>query len=244
MDTTRQRKCWATHVGGCSEKISREHLISRALLPALTVIVEGFDWCKEPKSIGADALTRKILCTHHNSELSTADEAIAGFNILAKERKVGIAISGRSLERWFLKTLVNLSIGTKDHIGEGMAESEPGWPSPYLAAVVFGSIPLTHKMGLYTLNCREPYKYRQGEILFVPLTRDCRIGGALFGVAGMYFFLSLNPGAAPTTIGDMAPNAAFPSHIRDAVMVHRPTWLEFADKYGNSARMDIDWTTA
>jgi hypothetical protein len=244
MATTRQQKCWATHVGGCSEKSSREHLVSRALLPNLTVVVEGFDWCKEPRSIGVDALTRRILCTRHNSELSPADEAIAQFSIIANEPKVGIAISGRLLERWFLKTLVNLSIGTKDHIGEGMAESEPGWPPPYLAAVVFGSVPLRHKMGLYTLSCREPYQSRQGEILFVPLTRDRRIGGALFGVAGMYFFLSLNPGFAPTTIGDMAPNSALPSHVRDAVMVHRPIWLEFADKHGNTARIDIDWATA
>lgn len=244
MDTIQRRKCWAAHVGGCSEKLSREHLISRSLFPNPTVLVEGFDWCKEPRTVGIDALTRKILCARHNCALSTADEVIARFNDTANLTAAGITISGRLLERWFLKTLVNLSIGTKDHIGDGMSESEAGWPSPYLAAVVFGSIPFTHKMGLYTLNCPESYKYRQGEILFVPLTRENRIGGALFGVAGMYFFLSLRPGHAPSTIGDMAPRSDLPSHVRNATMTHRPIWLEFADKDGNSARIDIDWTAA
>jgi hypothetical protein len=244
MDTTSQRRCWAADVGGCSEKISREHLISRSLLPGHTILVEGFDWCKEPKAIGIEALTRKILCTRHNSNLSSADEAIAQLNNLANQPKLGVSISGRALERWFLKTLVNVSIGTEDHIGQQMEGSKPGWPAPYLAAVAFGSVALTHGMGLYFLQCAESYKYRQGEILLVPLTSDHRIAGALFGIAGVYFFFSLNPGAIPITIGLMAPRATLPSYIRDAQMVHRPIWLEFAHKSGDTARVDIDWSSA
>jgi len=244
MEIPSQRKCWAEHVGGCAKKISREHLISRALLPNLTVVVEGFDWCSEPKRVGVETLTRKILCARHNSDLSPADEAIVQFNAIATSPTVGARISGRSLERWFLKTLINLSIGSADHIGEGMTNSVPGWPPPYLAAVAFGSLPLTHCMGLYTLMCKEPYKYRAGEILFAPLVRDGVIGGALFGIAGMYFFLSLRPGSAPTTIGQMAPRSMLPRHVKVAPMVYRPIWLDFADKGGNTARIDIDWSTA
>lgn len=244
MGNPSQRKCWAEHVGGCVEKNSREHLISRALLQSVTVVVEGFDWCSEPKRVGVEALTRKILCARHNSGLSPADEAIVQFNAIATSPKVGACISGRSLERWFLKTLINLSIGSAEHIGEGMANSEPGWPPPYLAAVAFGSFPLTHCMGLYVLTCKEPYKYRVGEILFVPLVRDGVISGALFGIAGMYFFLSLRPGPAPTTIGQMAPRSTLPRYVKDAPMVHRPIWLDFADNGGNIARIDIDWRIA
>jgi hypothetical protein len=94
MDTIQQRKCWAAHVGGCSEKISREHLISRSLFPNPTVLVEGFDWCEKPRKVGIDTLTRKILCTHHNSALSTADEVIARFNDTANLATAGITISG------------------------------------------------------------------------------------------------------------------------------------------------------
>lgn len=231
-------------MGGCSEKISREHLISRSLFPNPTVLVEGYDWCKESRSIGIDSLTRKILCARHNSALSIADETITKLNAIANHPRIGITISGRALECWFLKTLVNLSIGTDTHIGCGMAESLPGWPPPYLAAVAFSSLRLTHSMGLYILNCEEPYKYKQGEIIFTPLVKDNSIGGALFGIAGLYFFLSINPGATPTTIGDMTPSLIFPPHVRAATMSHRPIWLDFADKQGNVARMNIDWTMA
>lgn len=194
--------------------------------------------------VGVESLTRKILCTKHNSELSSADEAIAQLNIAATKQEAAGLISGRSLERWFLKTLVGFSIGTEDHIGEGMNESEAGWPSPYIIDVVFGPLRLTHSMGLYTLQCPEQYKYREGEILCIPLIRQKRIGGALFGIAGMYFFFSLNPGAVPTTLAKMAPKGTFPLHVKNAEMVYRPIWIEFAGKEGNVARLDIDWSAA
>jgi hypothetical protein len=206
--------------------------------------VEGFDWCSEPKRVGVEALTRKTLCARHNSKLSVADEAIDLFNKVANALVPRASVPGRSLERWFLKTLVNLSIGTRDHIGVGMAESEPGWPSPYLAEVACGSLSLSHSMGLYLLSCSEPYKFRQGEILFVPLIRDYLTGGAVFGIAGLYFFLSLNPGVVPTTIGEMAPNSTLPDYIKSARMIYRPMWLEFAAKNGSVTRIDIDWYTA
>lgn len=244
MDSAKRTECWASIRRECSDKKSREHVISRALLSATSVLVEGFDWCKEPKRVGVESLTRKILCTKHNSELSSADEAIAKLNIAATRQEAVGPVSGRSLEHWFLKTLVGLSIGTDDHIGEGMNESEAGWPSSYVVNVVFGQLRLTHRMGLYTLQCPEPYKYREGEILFIPLTRQKQIGGALFGIAGIYFFFSLNPGRAPTTLDEMAPNGEFPLHVRAAQMVHRPIWIEFAGREGNVARLDIDWSAA
>lgn len=224
--------------------MSREHVISKSLLLDPTVLVEGFDWCREPKSVGKDRLVSKILCRKHNSLLEPSDRAIATFVSMANELSVDTVVSGRWLERWFLKTLVNVSIGTSDHIGERMMDSEPGWPPPYLAAVTFGSLPLTHNMGLYILNCSEPYRYRQGEILCVPLVRKGCIGGALFGVGGLYFFFSLNPGAAVTNLDVMAPGADLPAHVRSATMTYRPIWVNFADKRGSSARLDIDWSAA
>lgn len=44
--------CWAAALGDCSDKISREHIISRALF-SQEVFVQGLAWCKsEPKKIG------------------------------------------------------------------------------------------------------------------------------------------------------------------------------------------------
>src|SRR5437899_10575191 len=69
-------ECWAACLGDCSDKISREHIISASLFPADKITVQGLSWCKgEPKEIGLAALTRKILCTKHNSDLSEIDAA-------------------------------------------------------------------------------------------------------------------------------------------------------------------------
>ncbi len=66
-------KCYASFVGNCSEKISREHVISKSLLLS-NVGVSGFDWCKgEEVIIGSNSFTQKILCTTHNTLLSPFD---------------------------------------------------------------------------------------------------------------------------------------------------------------------------
>ena len=72
-------KCWAKNIGGCSSKITREHLISNSLLEDM-VLVEGFHWCKDsPKKIGSSNLTSNILCKHHNELLSPCDSEIKNF---------------------------------------------------------------------------------------------------------------------------------------------------------------------
>jgi hypothetical protein len=55
--------------------MSGEHIISQALFDDKMIMVQGFKWCAEPKSIAKAALTRKILCRAHNSELSDLDGA-------------------------------------------------------------------------------------------------------------------------------------------------------------------------
>src|SRR5216684_5814407 len=68
--------CWAKPIGGCSAKMSREHLISASVFPGRTVMVQGFPWCKDtPAEIGLSGLTAKILCEKHNKDLSPLDEA-------------------------------------------------------------------------------------------------------------------------------------------------------------------------
>ena len=62
--------CWARGLGGCSDKISREHYVSAALFDDAKITVHGFAWCKEaPVTIGIGSATAKILCSKHNSDL-------------------------------------------------------------------------------------------------------------------------------------------------------------------------------
>ena len=55
--------------------MSKEHIITEAVLPE-SMLVKGLHWCEgEAIEIGTANFTRKILCTKHNSMLSSrADE--------------------------------------------------------------------------------------------------------------------------------------------------------------------------
>lgn len=120
------KACWASCLGNCTNKITREHLVSQNLFLNDEMTVEGFPWCKgKPVKIGLASLTAKILCRQHNGDLSEIDvaggrafdafrEARRLANIREKKPKyrwsiVRVTIDGRGFERWCLKTLINLS---------------------------------------------------------------------------------------------------------------------------------------
>lgn len=115
--------CYAVHLGDCIGGISKEHYISRSLLELAgkTVQVSGFPWQEphEPMEIGIGALTSRILCSHHNSELSPLDETGRIFLPAVKssfDEAVGneifahevFSIDGIKLELWLLKILCGI----------------------------------------------------------------------------------------------------------------------------------------
>ena len=120
------KKCWASSYSDCDGKLSREHLISKSLFLTNEINVKGYPWCKDEEiTIGLSNLTSKILCQKHNKLLSNIDEAGAtAFRIFREVRNLSNVrskirprrwnikrhrIDGYNLERWFLKTLINLS---------------------------------------------------------------------------------------------------------------------------------------
>jgi hypothetical protein len=144
--------------------MSGEHAVSKGLFTHDVVNVQGLNWCKdEPKTIGLNSLTRKILCTHHNSTLSPVDDAaIAAFDAFResvrltdirqtiKENRwnvVHLPLDGDGLERWFLKTLINLTVGGKEKIGP--KSDTPGEPSSDLVDIAFGHRKFVPNAGLY-----------------------------------------------------------------------------------------------
>lgn len=155
-------RCWARTLSGCSDKLSREHLLSRAVFPE-GVTVRGLPWCPEPKAVGANALVARCLCTKHNSELSPLDRAardlwdkLAETGRLSEVRGSRPAMSGRwsrytfrangyKIERWCLKVLCNVL--ASDSI-EALADWEP---PPELVRRVFGVEPFPERCGLAVL---------------------------------------------------------------------------------------------
>jgi hypothetical protein len=154
----------------------------------------------------------------------TGITAIRRFDRLCNEPGYGISgmpVDGHMFERWLLKTAVNLSFGSKQHIGVGMTDSQPGWPTPYLLAVVFGDIHFTHKMGAYFLHPADECQVKRGEISVVPIHKNQEIGGFYFHLRGIDVFLSLFPDHSPPKLRDLGVTM-IPGHIMDATMQYRP----------------------
>lgn len=227
----RKFKCWAAVCGGCDGGPSNEHLLSKNLFPEGAVKVSGFPWCEgETKSIGINGLQRQILCRAHNSALSEVDveamKVVENFQRATSPRNSATLsvdiIDGKKLERWLLKTAINLSYEGILHIGVGMNGSVPGLPSPYLIDVAFGKLPFTHKMGAHFLIPEKNTLHKPNQIAVSPIFKDGHIGGFYFDLRSQAIFLNLFPSHTPPTLGTVAEKMHLQTPILDAKLVYRP----------------------
>jgi len=141
-----------------------EHIVSAGQFPNDTVCVQGLDWCKHaPMTVGLANVKRKILCKHHNEIQSVVDDgAIAAFEAFREsvrltnarvqmpERRWAVSrftINGVLLERWFLKTLINVTVGGNYKIGPN--SKMPGEPSSDLVEIAYGRREFVSNAGLY-----------------------------------------------------------------------------------------------
>jgi hypothetical protein len=201
--------CWANCLGGCSNKLSREHVVSQSLFLNDFVSVQGMPWCKdEPKRIGLSNLTAKILCDHHNSVLSPVDTAGAqAFSVIRELMDVlrvrktlrphiwnvrRYSIDGKGLERWFLKTLINVTFKGPTPIGR--SSERPGWPQNELVEVAFGLKTFEGRAGLYSLFRVGEQINSSDDLSCVPiLDQNKYISGGFFRFRGFGFLLFLEP---------------------------------------------------
>jgi hypothetical protein len=117
------KACWASCLGNCGGGWTNEHYISDGIFDAASVTAFGLHWCNEkPVQIGLGSAVSKILCKTHNEALSPYDSEAAklsGFltaNIQDEPLKADvISLNGSLLEKWALKTCINLGfIGALD----------------------------------------------------------------------------------------------------------------------------------
>lgn len=210
------KKCWARSLDGCAGKLSREHLLSGGLFDQSQVVVSGYPWCKgETRVVGAAALTRKILCEFHNNALSPVDQAASTFfrqlSAAAElhlerraQREPGqweiyqSMVDGTLLERWFLKTAVNLSLAGRSDLRWRLTDSPlKEVPDPFVSAA-FGETNLPNPMGLYAVvSVGVPQKY-EDEVSFAPtLKAGTHIVGGTFGFRGLQYLLWLEDRPVP-----------------------------------------------
>jgi hypothetical protein len=127
--------CYLAASQNCSEKISREHYLSRDVLTELgpAIGIHGFPWLApdERRIVGIDSLTAKILCTRHNSSLSPLDQEAGRFfralreiseNLFSKSlsrKKLTYNFCGLALDMWMVKVACGLyysNIAAEDNV--------------------------------------------------------------------------------------------------------------------------------
>lgn len=202
------KRCWAEDLGDCEGGLSGEHLVSEAFFSSKEIKIQGFKWCKdEPAIVGLSRLTSNILCRNHNSSLSILDsEAGKVKSVVSKHLELcerrnlrpfsrsdirRFFISAQNLERWLLKTLINLTFNGPYKIGLGA--DLPGTPSKNLIRIAFGFESFPDSCGMF-IPANPGMKLNMGEYFqFSPLiNKDINtIIGGYFDISGIPVFLSL-----------------------------------------------------
>lgn len=143
------KTCWAKGLGGCSGRITKEHYISRAVTGDCTIEVRGLPGlANDSKKIHSSALARNMLCRAHNNGLSPLDVAAgAAFDVFWGRRPVEPTIDGRLLERWCLKTCINIWYRRDDR-----SPGAPWEPPLEWVEIVFGRREFGGYAGLYLVT--------------------------------------------------------------------------------------------
>ena len=200
-------KCWASCLGDCEGVISHEHLVSECLFPNGDITVHRFEWCKDvPKSIHIKTLTGKILCEKHNHGLSEVDAAVK--QSLDTLREAAILFIEREkirarrwavkyfntdmllLERWCLKTLININL--QEGFPINPEAPEPHKPTKELVEVAFGLKRFADPSGLYlVVKSGDNFTFVEGDLSIGRMRMGERLAGADFSLWGIPFLLNL-----------------------------------------------------
>jgi hypothetical protein len=201
------RSCWAHSLGDCVGGLTGEHTVSQGLFDTNEIMVQGFRWCPDaPKKIGLASLVANILCKKHNSGLSDLDSAAKdAFNVFREAVRLNnvrqkmkrppvwnirrLTIDGPRLERWLLKTLINVGFGGDWAIGEG--NHPKGTVSPELVEIAFGHRSFSEWAGMYTIARAGQQMDSMDRVNVMPLTQGTNPNAARFNFRGYSLFLNL-----------------------------------------------------
>jgi hypothetical protein len=203
------RECWASSLGDCGGKITREHPLSECVFPDQSVIVSGFDFCdRGSRELHINSLTANILCKDHNTRLGSEVDYVGGqlfdsIRAFAKRRHqqsefpginwepVHYRIEAKRLERWFLKVMLGIGFGGKLTIGPEPLEA--GLVSRQLARIAFGLEEFPVGQGMYvafqdkeTFNLEDRFRYTAKAI-------GTQLLMGYFQTHGLRFYLNLQP---------------------------------------------------
>lgn len=249
------RTCWATCLGDCADGSSGEHVITGGVFTVDAVKVRGLSWCPDDfKSVGLASSVQNVLCKAHNSRLSEADDAaislrnaICNAASLSEKRKLlepqswqvqRFLVNGFALERWCLKTLINIAFGGQVPIGRG---ASPSSLSVDLVEVAFGIKQFQPpRAGLYWI--RDVSEVMVEEVVSVTTFAgdgDC-LAGARFRFWGLELLLVLDDGLS---IGPFRFTSQDGSQTIQPMTVYRPGELPITVNDRLSHVLEFVWLT-
>ena len=215
-------KSWAKLLGNCDSS-SREHLVSAGLYPDEIMTVSGLSRCSSPKDVHINNLTSRILCEKHNNALSPLDKigvrsmntfrdvsrlwrARSDANTTKRWTKQTFQINGRGLERWCLKTLINV-VCSEGEYSLGADAAEDDMPSDPLVRIAYGHESFKPKAGLYGVaDVDAQWNLIEGfRLILFANTVNRVVQGGLFSIHGFQFMLYLDEAGLPEkmTIPDL-----------------------------------------
>ena len=196
-------KCYANKLNNCSEKISREHYISNNLLGELehnkTVKIAGLAWIdeKEFKLMSRASLGSNILCTKHNSQLSSLDaeikklyQTIIDFDKDFNSQTPMLAlktINGNLIEKWMLKTLVGMIV-SKQIINKATGKPITKVAETYIE-ILFNNHKFPETWGLYFPKPQSEIIHKFDSISFMPMIGNDEVKAAGFLICNFKFYL-------------------------------------------------------
>lgn len=166
-------------------------------------------WSRE---VRVSNLVSKMLCDGHNhgsSELDAAggrfSDALRGFADLAVERKYTrlkwvakrFDVDGPLVERWMMKTAINLMVGYREDLPIGSEAAEINRPHVELAEMVYGRRPVSSPYGVWYVT---PLDGKTGidDHFNIRHWRNGDVAcGTLFTICGFRFAVSLSETEPP-----------------------------------------------
>ena len=223
--------CWAACLGQCSLQHSREHIVTESTLQGPQLNIRGFPFLHgNTITLHKSQFKSNILCQKHNNALSQVDEAgtvafnavrdSAGPNPRRKNK-----INGILLERWLLKTLINMEVLADFNVR----------PARDIIEIAFGKRVFAPNAGLFFLGYSFDPDLGDERVSYTRLVED---GAGNKIVGGRFKFRSFD--LLLTLAGNPFPElqiVANGGEVTSVKPLHHPRRLVF----GNSNFVAVSW---
>lgn len=252
--------CWAEALGDCAGPITGEHIVSRAVFTDERVTVQGFRWCKdEPAQIGLNSLTANVLCARHNNGSHQLDDAAgAAMHVFRQALKIAegnrklmpwvtpkvqrMTIDAGLLERWMLKTTLNLKHGSL--LQEGRPRVRNAAATLEEAELCFGRRAFEGYSGMYVAYSKGAKLNLLDRVLIATMIdthADDELVATRFELHGFRFVLNLR---ADSPLPPLESVPGMDAEWRGSFLSRRFKHARFNHLSWASHYLDFDWSAA